>query len=150
MIHKATQLQKERVSAGFTTYAVIFFPDFCCGLEADLYLKLWSCLFSVLQFPSATAVLSQVPWEHPLSKNSCRERYWFLIKLYRFQWLANLERKERKTERRTKRKEENTEGEENAGGRKDGRRRRAGTPPSSFQVWTAHVSLIQTYGWCRV
>lgn len=108
----------------FTTYAITFPPRFLLWFGSRFMSEIILCLFSGFQFLSATAVLSQVPWEYSPSRNNNaekpRERYLFLIpgQIYWSQWLDKLERRERKRGRREK---------SAPGGRKDGRRRRAET-----------------------
>lgn len=92
----------------FTTYAITFPPRFLLWFGSRFMSEIILCLFSGFQFLSATAVLSQVPWEYSPSRNNDaekpRERYLFLIpgQIYWSQWLDKLERRERKRGRREK------------------------------------------------
>ena len=103
------------MSPRFTTYAIIFFPGLCCGLEADLSLKLWWCLFRL-----SVSLCYCCPFPGTLgtpSEQKQLERRCFLIPnpIILIQWLENLE-SERK--RRAKRKEESMKREETSRGKR--------------------------------
>lgn len=128
------ELQKQRVSARFTTYAIIFFLGLCCGLETDLYLKLWWCLFCLW-----VSLCYCCPFWAPWSTlwEAVTEKHCFLIPnpIILIQWLENLERRERKRKRRAKKRRGKHEGKETSKGKRRRRRRRVGTPPSSFLLF---------------